>query len=113
MSLYGAMAENTRRNERIERGSATFTGSTVITVAGPMRQVTYADATQVIATAPGVGPSTITVGNIGSGGGNAANQFTIFAWQPTSNSNPTLVAATTPCTVNWTALGNLSGGAGF
>lgn len=107
MSLYGALAENTRRNERVERGQATFTGSTVITVSGPMRTVTAAEATQIITTAPGLGPSTITVGNIGGGGGNLPNQFTVFAWQPTSSANPTLVAGSTPCTVQWDAWGTL------
>lgn len=107
MALYGGLAENTRRNERVDRGQVTFTGSVVVTVAAPMRTVTAAEATQIITTAPGLGPSTITVGNIASGGGNLANQFTIFAWQPTSSANPTLVAGTTSCTVQWDAWGTL------
>lgn len=100
MSLYGALAENTRQNARVETGQATFTGSTVITVPGPMRKITHAFIEQVIGTAPGVGPSVFTVTYTN-------NQLTIFAWQPTSNANPTLVAATSAATVDWAVFGTL------
>lgn len=109
MSLYGGLAENTRRNERLERGSATFTGNTVITVASPMRIVTQVWAQLINNASPGVGPSVITIGNIGSGGNNA-NQFTIFAWMVTSSANTTLIAATSAATVQWFALGTLAVG---
>lgn len=83
MSLTGAIRENTRRNESVDRGLVTFTGgSATVTVTGtpgPIRQVTAAMACVLATTSPGNG-SVVTVGNIGSGGGNAANQFTIFAW---------------------------------
>ena len=110
MALYGGLAENTRRNERVERGIVTFTGSTTITVSPPMRQIIMADITQVIGTSPGLGPSTFTY-TIGTGAN--TNQFTIFAWQPTSATNPTLVAGTTSVTVAWNVIGNISSGAGF
>lgn len=100
MALYGGLAENTRHNERVERGLATFTGSTTITVPGPMRSIGFAFIEQVSNTAPGIGPSvfTYTVSN---------NQLTIFAWQPTSSTNPTLVAGTTAATVAWMVFGSL------
>lgn len=110
MALYGGLAENTRRNERMERGTVTFTGSTTITVSPPMRQIIMVDITQILGTSPGVGPQNFTY-TLGTGAN--TNQFTIFAWQPTSNANPTLVAGTTPCTVAWNVLGNLSAGQGF
>lgn len=100
MALYGGLAENTRRNERVERGLATFTGSTVITVPGPMRSITVAFIEQVIGTAPGVGPSVFTYTISG-------NQLTIFAWQPTSATNPTLVTGTSAATVSWMVFGSL------
>lgn len=100
MSLYGALAENVRRNARVETGQATFTGSTVITVPGPMRTITHAVVEQVIGTAPGLGPSNFTVTYTN-------NQLTIFAWMPTSATNPTLIAATSAATVDWVVFGSL------
>lgn len=100
MALYGGLAENTRRNERVERGSVTFTGSTTITVPGPMRTITAAFVEQVIGTAPGLGPSVFTVTFTN-------NQLSIFAWQPTSSTNPTLEAGTTAATVDWMVFGSL------
>lgn len=102
MALYGALAENIRRNERIDRGTVTFTGSTTVTVAAPIRQLTSVDAIQVSSTAPGASGSTLTIAM-----GPAANQFQIFSWQPTSSSVTTLIAATAACTVQWQAIGSL------
>lgn len=95
MALYGALAEAVRRNERVDRGTATFTGSTTVTlnVINP-----YVMIEQIIGSAPGVGPQNFTYTVSG-------RTLTIYAWQPTSNSNPTLVAATSACTVAWLAIG--------
>lgn len=108
MALYGALAENVRRNERVDRGIATFTGSITITLPqNAMRQIFDVLITQVIGVSPGVGPAvfTYTIGASPNG-----NQFTIFAWQPTSNANPTLVAGTSAATVSWQARGSLGPG---
>lgn len=51
-----------------------------------------------IGTAPGV---TTSVATYTSSGGT----LNLFAWQPTSNANPTLIAATTPGTVGWVCVG--------
>lgn len=112
MALYGALAENTRRNERIERGTtASFaSGSITITVPPPMRQITAVFLTLQGGSAPGLGTSTLTY-TIGTGAN--SNQFTIFAWMPTSATNPTLIASTAATVVTWQAWGNLSAGQGF
>lgn len=105
MALYGGLAENTRRNERYDRGTVTVptTGSVVVTVAAPMRVLTSVDAIQQTSTSPGVGPSTLTVAM-----GPAANQFTIYSWQPSASSNATLVAgSSSSITVQWQAFGTL------
>lgn len=110
MSLYGALAENTRRNERVERGQATVTGSLVVTVPGPLKQITNAFVTINQSTAPGLDPILATV-SIGTGAN--ANQITISLWKATSSANPTLIASTTPTLVDWMVFGNLSAGQGF
>lgn len=109
MALGGALAENIRRNERLDRGNATVTGSLVVTVSAPIRTVTNADA-QIVLTAiggAGLDPILCTVGNVAGGSGNLANQFTIFLWKATSNANPTLIASTTATPVSWNAMGTL------
>lgn len=102
MSLYGALAENTRRGERVENASVTFTGSVTINVPAPMRQITRALATLEGNAAPGLGPSVIT-SKIAAGG----SSVTFFAWQPTGATNPTLVAGTSACTIDYALFGTL------
>lgn len=111
MSTGGAIRENTRRNESIDRGTATVTGSLVITVAGtpgPIRQVTHAEATLSSATAPALTDAAlVTVGSFTN------NTFTIYVWKVTAANDATLIASAAPVSVNWSAWGNLSAGAGF
>lgn len=110
MSLYGALAENTRRNERVDHGQATVTGTLTVTVATPMRQITNAFVSINQSTAPGLDPILATV-SIGTGAN--SNQITISVWKATSATNPTLIASTTATKVDWMVIGNISAGAGF
>lgn len=92
MPHFGGLRENTRRNESLDRGTVSVTGSATVTVGGtpgPIRQVTSAAAWLEMTTAPA--DYIVTVGNIGTGGGNKANQFTIYTWKPTGG---TTVAGT-------------------
>ena len=115
MALYGALREGwnysvsggpgPRNNETIFRGSVAVTGSAVVTLSLPVRNVTHAMACIVMATAlnSGLDPSLVTVGNY------SGNTFTIYVWKPTSNSNPTLIASTHAVTVEWIAFANVGG----
>lgn len=112
MSLYGALAENTRRNERVERGVVTFTGSTQVTVSGPMRLITQIlSLVQRGLVAPALTPAVLTYSGPNEDG-NAANQFKIYSWMPTSSTAPALIAGTSAVTVSWAVIGNLSAIAG-
>jgi len=92
MALYGALAENVRNNERLDRGSVVFTGAgtKVVTCNAPMRTVKFVVVTP---SAAGNGTVTASVNNVGTGGGNSAVQFTI--------------GASAACTVYWLAIGVL------
>lgn len=109
MSTGGAIRENTRRNESLDRGTAAVTGSLVVTVAGtpgPIRQVTHALACINSTTAPDTG-MVVTVSDF------VNNTFTINVWKATAAGNTALIAATAAVNVEWIAWGNLSAGAGF
>ena len=96
MSLYGGIAENTRRNERQERGLVTFsTASTVITVPGPLRTITLVADLTLQGTTAAIANTTVTYGNVGTGG-NKPNQFTIFQWQPTGHLSPSAASSISP-----------------
>lgn len=78
MSLSGAIRENTRRNESLDRGTVSVTGSATVTVTGrpgPIRQVTRAVAWLESTSAPA--DTIITVGNYSN------NTFTVYAWKMT------------------------------
>lgn len=128
MSIYAALAENTRRNERVERGVITVPTSGVATIGftssqtvnltpaygrqGGMRAMThfYLQIDDGGAVLSGiVGASTAVV----TGALNAAGTIlTIHANSFTSSSNPTLIAATTTTLVHYQIWGNLAGVAG-
>jgi hypothetical protein len=128
MSLYGALAENTRLNERVARGKITFTGSgtigftasqtvNILPPAGAMGGMrfmtnfllTIDDTTGVLGTG-GVSTGIVGTGTaVVSGSLNAAGTIlTILSYSFTSTSNPTLIASTTAVTVRYAIWGNLS-----
>jgi hypothetical protein len=126
MALYGGLAENTRRNERVERGLITFTGTATIgftasqTVnlspaygrVGGMRAMTHFwlqldDGGAILSGIVGASTAQVT------GALNAAGTIlTLHANSFTSAANPTLIASTTACTVHYQIWGNLLGVAG-
>lgn len=95
-----------RYNNTLFRGTATVTGSLVVTLPLPIRFVLNVQAEINANTAPNAG-HVVTVGNVGAGG-NPANAFTLFVWQVTSSSVTTLIASTTPTTVYWMAWGSVT-----
>jgi len=97
MSLFGAIAEAVREGKELQSGETAVTAS--VTVATNFASVKSVVITQKIGTAPGLNSSiyTYTV--------SAAGVVTIFAWKPTSVSNPTLVAGTVASTVGFVILG--------
>lgn len=122
MSLYGALAENTRRNERLEHGSITVPatgvgtvrlgpGAATVNITSPMRRITnfLLELNDNGAILSGiVGASTAAV----TGSLNAAGTIlTIHTLSFTSATNPTLIAATTTTIVQYWLLGNLSAAA--
>ncbi len=130
MADYGALAENSRRNERIERGSVTVTGSATVGLApsgntvnlgavtvpagGPtMRQMTHFqltidDAGAVLSGIVAASTAVVT-GSLNAAG----TVLTIHCNSTTSSSNPTLIASTNATVVRYQIWGNLSAGAGF
>ena len=86
-------------NTRIVGGETTLDGSnpTAVSIAN-LSTITGVTLTIANASAPGVGTTTLTYAV--SGG-----TLSIYAWKPTSSSNPTLVASTGTETVSYTVVG--------
>jgi len=128
MAIYGALAENTRRNERVERGTITIPTSGVATIGftssqtvnltpaygrvGGMRAMTHFwlqidDGWLVLSGIVGASTDEVT------GSLNAAGTIlSLKALSFTSSSNPTLIAATTATVVHYLIFGNLIGASG-
>ena len=98
MALQGALAENTRRNEAVERGEIALDASNPTEVATGLTTITSVSLTLEGSSAPGLNTSILTY-TVSEG------TLSIFAWKPTSNSNPTLVASTGTETVAWIVIG--------
>jgi hypothetical protein len=78
---------NTKSNEfKIYAGEAALDGSNPTPVITPLHVVLGATLSLKNGTAPGVGTSVLTYALSGS-------TVNVFAWQPTSSANPTLVAS--------------------
>jgi hypothetical protein len=112
MATAGALREGwsyasgPRNNETFFRGSASVTGTLVVTVPLPARLVTHAQATLKDTAPVGTDIMLVTVGSY------SGNQFTIYCWKATSSSVTTLIAATAAFTVEWAAWANCAGVAG-
>lgn len=96
MSLHGALAEATRKGHEILEGEATVTASLAIAV--PFATISSVNITQKTAVAPGLNSSVYTWNY-------AAGVLTIYAWKPTSATNPTLIAGTVASTVSYMIVG--------
>ncbi len=94
--------QNKHTREYFETGSVALDGSNPTTVTTGFSTITMAIAGLEDAVAPGVGTSLITAVPTNVDG---ASTVDIYAWKPTSNSDPTLVASTGTETVHWIASG--------
>jgi len=113
MAISGALGEGwsyangPRNGEYLFRGtvSVTSAASTVVTIPLPIRLALYPVVTLVDASAP----SAAVQLSVEAQSSISTNAFTVYAWQATSTSNPTLIAATGSWVFNWIAFGNLPG----
>lgn len=80
------------------RGETALDGSNPTPVVTGLTTVTGFSATLKGSAAPGVGTSVLTY--TASGG-----TVSVYAWKPTSNSDPTLIASTGTETFGWVAFG--------
>ena len=85
---------------KVARGETALGGSNPTAVATGLATVIGFTATLKGTGAPGVGTSTLTANIAG-----AAGNVNVYAWKPTSNSDPTLVASTGTESFYWTAIG--------
>lgn len=80
--------------DKIASGSVSVTASQAVSPGiGNLTSVTI---TRQGSSSPGVKSAVYTAVISGA-------SFTIYAWMPTSNANPTLIAGDTAATVNWIA----------
>lgn len=82
----------------VAAGTKALSGSNPTTVTTGLSTIAECVVTLATATAPGV--STTTVTYTASGG-----TLSLYAWKPTSSSNPTLIASTGTDTVAWSCFG--------
>jgi hypothetical protein len=82
----------------VARGETALDGSNPTPVVTGLSTVTGFSATLKGSGAPGVGTTTLTY--TASGG-----TVSVYAWKPTSNADPTLIASTGTETFGWTAIG--------
>ena len=89
-------------NERMESGSLALDASNPTVATTTFSTITACVVGLEDAVAPGVGTSVVTgvPANVAE-----ASTVSIYAWKPTSNSDPTLVASTGTETVHWVATG--------
>lgn len=83
---------------KLARGETALDGSNPTPVVTGLTTVTGFVATLKGSAAPGVGTTTLTYTS--SGG-----TVSVYAWKPTSNADPTLVASTGTETFGWAAIG--------
>lgn len=83
---------------KVVSGEVALDGSNPTPVATGLSTITAVVITQKKATAPGVGTSVFTYDT-------TAGTLNIYAWKPTSNSDPTLIASTGTETVSYVAFG--------
>lgn len=84
---------------RIARGVGTLDGANPTAIATGLTTVVAFVATLIGTAAPGVGTSVLTHG------APVAGAVNVYAWKPTSNADPTLVASTGTEQFSWIAVG--------
>jgi hypothetical protein len=98
MALYGGLGELVRRDEVVVRGEVALDGTNPTPVTTGLKSISAVHLALTFITAPGVGTSVLTYG-ISDG------TLNIYAWKPTSNSNPTLIASTGTEVVSYIVIG--------
>lgn len=83
---------------KIARGETALDGSNPTAVATGLSTIVGAAVALKGTTAPGVNTSVVTYGS-------SSGTLNLYAWKPTSNSDPTLIASTGTETVGWVAVG--------
>jgi hypothetical protein len=96
MTLYSALGEVERNGKEIVVGRLELTADE--TVSTPFAQIDAVMVMKETDTAPGVTTTTYTFDVDGS-------DVNIYAWKPTSTSNPSLVAATDASDVSYIIIG--------
>jgi hypothetical protein len=85
---------------KVARGETALDGTNPTPVATGLATVIGFTATLKGTAAPGVGTSVLTANIAG-----AAGNVDVYAWKPTSNADPTLIASTGTESFYWTAVG--------
>lgn len=85
---------------KVARGETALDGTNPTPVATGLVTVVGFTATLKGTAAPGVGTSVLTSDIAG-----AAGNVNVYAWKPTSNADPTLIASTGTESFYWTAIG--------
>lgn len=94
--------EKRSSNEAVYTGEVALDGSNPTPVVTPFNTVTSVALTLGGSSAPGVGTSVLTYAKSTDPGVKTVN---IYAWKPTSNSNPTLIASAGTETVSYEITG--------
>lgn len=98
VSALARTVDGVAADYRIARGSQALDGSNPTPVATGLTTVVAFVASLRGAVAPGVDTSVLTHAVSGA-------TVNVYAWKPTSNSNPTLIASTGTDTFDWIAVG--------
>lgn len=99
-SVSGSAVAGVAAGYIVARGETALDGGNPTPVATGLGTVIAFVATLKGTAAPGVGTSTLTANIAG-----AAGNVNVYAWKPTSNADPTLVASTGTESFYWVAVG--------
>jgi hypothetical protein len=94
----GAAVEGIASGYKVARGETALDGGNPTPIATGLATVVSFTATIKGTAAPGVGTSVVTADISGA-------TVNVYAWKPTSNADPTLIASTGTESIYWTAIG--------
>lgn len=83
---------------RIARGETPLGGTNPTAVTTGLSTITGCSLTLKVTSAPGLGTSVVTYGS-------SSGTMNMYAWKPTSNADPTLIASTGTETIGWVCVG--------
>jgi hypothetical protein len=102
MALFGAIGEVRRQGKEVETGEVTLDETNPTEVSTPFARIDAVFVTLQGSDAPGLDTSVVTYVVDG-------NKVEFYAWEPTSSSNPTLVASDSQATISYTIIGRRRG----